>query len=49
MTVLRAPEPPNIACRIAIWTSAEVPFVRTLDKTVLALPRGLQEKTRQQT
>jgi hypothetical protein len=30
MTVLRAPEPPNVACRIAIWTSAEVPFVRTL-------------------
>jgi hypothetical protein len=30
MTVFRAPEPPNVACRIAIWTSAEVPFVRTL-------------------
>lgn len=32
MTVLRAPGPPNEACRIAICTSAEVPFVKTLVK-----------------
>jgi len=32
ITVFRAPEPPKAACRIAISTSAEVPFVRTLSK-----------------
>ena len=32
MTVLRAPGPPNEAWRIAICTSADVPFVKTLDK-----------------
>jgi hypothetical protein len=30
ITVLRVPDPPNVACRIATWTSAEAPFVRTL-------------------
>jgi hypothetical protein len=44
MTVLRAPEPPNVACRIAIWTSAEVPFVRTLIRRALRLPREAEEK-----
>ena len=33
MTVLRAPGPPNEACRIVICTSAEVPFVKTLVKS----------------
>jgi hypothetical protein len=43
MTVLRAPEPPNVACRIAIWTSAEVPFVRTLIRRRYYY-RGLKNK-----
>ena len=30
MAMLRAPAPANAACRIVIWTSAEVPFVKTL-------------------
>jgi hypothetical protein len=30
IAVLRAPAPPKVACRTAIWTSAEVPFVKTL-------------------
>jgi len=28
--MLRVPAPANAACRIVIWTSAEMPFVRTL-------------------
>jgi len=40
MTVLRAPEPPNVACRIVIWTSAEVPFVRTLGLRLVTAPEA---------
>ena len=42
ITVFRAPEPPKAACRIAISTSAEVPFVRTLIKAGkhLSLPHS---------
>lgn len=40
ITVLRAPEPANEACRIAIWTSADAPFVRTLARVMSSIPRS---------